>query len=387
MIMTSKMIKTSAFAVATSVLFLAYGCSSETKGDNSGAMLNTPEAKVSEVSTSGFRVDWSKVYGAEGYAYSLDGAEADTTNALFIKFNELEASNEYVVTIKAVPGKDSGLAESDPVYIHVHTSAVSPLDKPEITIGSTYASKTIISWSIIPGAVKYEYTVGGITGSTTENKISISNLEKGKEYTFTVKAVAADNSGRTQSDVAQAIFTTASDDVPSLLIVPENVLADAVVFNVYATPDATYYYDVVSSSTLMQYDEATVIERYKNAIVEYAKSKGISIRLAMASVLKVGTNTISVSSLTSQMSYDIIAFGMDYDGNVTTGLFTKRVTTTATGWSAGPNYGGADWFRQNFFITNSYLGITGYGWTNSVWTTWKGTDVQSIRYRDRKSVV
>lgn len=381
MIMTSKMIKAAAFAVATSVLFLAYGCSSETKGDDSGAMLKTPEAKVSEVSTSGFRVDWAKVYGAEGYAYSLDGAEADTTNALFIKFNELEASNEYVVTIKAMPGKDSGLAESDPVYIHVHTSAVSPLDKPEITIGSTYASKTIISWSIIPGAVKYEYTVGGITGSTTKNKISISNLEKGKEYTFTVKAVAADNSGRTQSDVAQAIFTTASDDVPSLLIVPENVLADAVVFNVYATPDATYYYDVVSSSTLMQYDEATVIERYKNAIVEYAKSKGISIRLAMASVLKVGTNTISVSSLTSQMSYDIIAFGMDYDGNVTTGLFTKRVTTTATGWSAGPNYGGADWFRQNFFITNSYLGITGYGWTNSVWTTWKGSDVQSIRYR------
>lgn len=381
MIMTSKMIKAAAFAVATSVLSLAYGCSSETKDDNSGAMLKTPEAKVSEVTVSGFRVDWAKVYGAEGYAYSLDGAKADTTDALFIKFNELEASNEYVVTIKAVPGKDSGLAESDPVYIHVHTSAVSPLEKPEITIGSTYASKTIISWSIIPGAVKYEYTVGGITGSTTENKISISNLEKGKEYTFTVKAVAADNSGRTQSDVAQAIFTTASDDVPSLLIVPENVLADAVVFNVYATPDATYYYDVVSSSTLMQYDEATVIERYKNAIVEYAKSKGISIRLAMASVLKVGTNTISVSSLTSQMSYDIIAFGMDYDGNVTTGLFTKRVTTTATGWSAGPNYGGADWFRQNFYITNSYLGITGYGWTNSVWTTWKGSDVQSIRYR------
>lgn len=381
MIMTSKLIKAAAFAVATSVLSLAYGCSPETKDDNSGAMLKTPEPKVSEVSVSGFRVDWAKVYGAEGYAYSLDGAEADTTDALFIKFNELEASNEYVVTIKAVPGKDSGLSESDPVYIHVHTPAVSPLDKPEITIGSTYASKTIISWSIIPGAVKYEYTVGDLTGSTTENKISLSNLEKGKEYTFTVMAVAADNSGRTQSDAAQANFTTASDDVPPLLIVPENVLADAVVFNVYATPDATYYYDVVSSSTLMQYDEATVIERYKNAIVEYAKSKGISIRLAMASVLKVGTNTLSVSRLTSQMSYDIIAFGMDYDGNVTTGLFTKRVTTTATGWSAGPNYGGADWFRQNFFITNSYLGITGYGWTNSVWTTWKGSDVQSIRYR------
>ena len=114
MIMTSKMIKAAAFAVATSVLSLAYGCRPEAKDDNSGAMLKTPEPKVSEVTVSGFRVDWAKVYGAEGYAYSLDGAEADTTDALFIKFNELEASNEYVVTIKAVPGKDSGLSESEP---------------------------------------------------------------------------------------------------------------------------------------------------------------------------------------------------------------------------------------------------------------------------------
>ena len=39
MIMTSKMIKAAAFAVATSVLSLTYGCSPETKDDNSGAML------------------------------------------------------------------------------------------------------------------------------------------------------------------------------------------------------------------------------------------------------------------------------------------------------------------------------------------------------------
>ena len=169
--------------------------------------------------------------------------------------------------------------------------------------------------------------------------------------------------------------------MPTLLIVPENVLADAVVFDVYATPDATYFYDVVSSSTLMQFDEATVIERYRSAIIEYAKSKGISLRLAMASVLKAGTNSIGVSNLFSEMSYDIIAFGMDYDGNITTGLYTKRITTTATGWSSGPNYGGTGWFSQSFFITNAYLAISGYGWTNSVWTTWKGKSVNSIRYR------
>ena len=365
---------------ASSVLFLLIGCGSDTKEETLSETLKTPEVKVSEVTVSSFRVDWGKVYGAENYTYSLDGAEVDSTKALFVTFNGLDAAKEYVVKLQAEPVKGSSKTSSEPVYIHVRTSDISQLEKPEITVGSAYASKTIISWSVIPGAGSYEYTVGEISGTTTENRVTLSNLAKGTDYIFTVKAIPA-GSGSTASESAQTSFTTSSEDVPPLLIVPENVLADAVVFDVYATPDATYFYDVVSSSTLLQFDEATVIERYRSAIIEYAKSKGISLQLAMASVLKIGTNTIGVSSLASEMSYDIIAFGMDYNGNVTTGLYTKRITTTATGWSSGPNYGGSGWFSQNFYITNAYLGISGYGWTNSVWTTWKGQDVQSIRYR------
>ena len=377
----SKIIIMSAFmtAVSSSVILFT-GCGSETKEDTLKETLKTPEAKVCEVTVSGFRVDWGKVYGAENYTYSLDGAEVDSTKALFVTFNGLDASKEYVVKIQAEPAKGSSKTSSEPVYIHVRTSDISQLEKPEITVGSAYASKTIISWSVIPGAGSYEYTVGEISGTTTENRVTLSNLAKGTDYIFTVKAIPA-GSGSTASESARASFTTSSEDVPTLLIVPENVLADAVVFDVYATPDATYFYDVVSSSTLMQFDEATVIERYRSAIIEYAKSKGISLRLAMASVLKAGTNSIGVSNLFSEMSYDIIAFGMDYDGNITTGLYTKRITTTATGWSSGPNYGGTGWFSQSFFITNAYLAISGYGWTNSVWTTWKGKSVNSIRYR------
>ena len=380
MMKTSRKIKSALAMAASSVLLLLAGCGSDTKEATLSETLKTPEAKVSEVTVSSFRIDWDKVYGAENYTYSLDGAEADSTKALFVTFNGLEAAKEYVVKLQAEPAKGGSKTSSEPVYIHVRTSDISQLEKPEITVGSAYASKTIISWSVIPGAGSYEYTVGDISGTTTENRVTLSNLAKGSDYIFTVKAIPA-GSGNTASESAQASFTTSSEDVPALLIVPENVLADAVVFDVYATPDATFYYDVVSSSTLMQFDEATVIERYRSAIIEYAKSKGISLQLAIASVLKVGTNTIGVSSLASEMSYDIIAFGMDYNGNVTTGLYTKRITTTATGWSSGPNYGGSSWFDQNFYLTNAYLGMTGYGWTNSVWTTWKGRDVQSIRYR------
>ena len=380
MMKTLRMIKSAFVMAASSVLFLLVGCGSDTKEETLSETLKTPEVKVSEVTVSSFRVDWGKVYGAENYTYSLDGAEVDSTKALFVTFNGLDAAKEYVVKLQAEPVKGSSKTSSEPVYIHVRTSDISQLEKPEITVGSAYASKTIISWSVIPGAGSYEYTVGEISGTTTENRVTLSNLAKGTDYIFTVKAIPA-GSGSTASESAQTSFTTSSEDVPTLLIVPENVLADAVVFDVYATPDATYFYDVVSSSTLLQFDEATVIERYRSAIIEYAKSKGISLQLAMASVLKIGTNTIGVSSLASEMSYDIIAFGMDYNGNVTTGLYTKRITTTATGWSSGPNYGGSGWFSQNFYITNAYLGISGYGWTNSVWTTWKGQDVQSIRYR------
>lgn len=369
----------SAFAAA-SVLFFLCGCSSENVKETSDEILKTPEAKVSEVTVSGFRIDWGKVYGAENYIYTLDGADSESTTDLSISFSGLEAATEYVVKLQAVPAENSSKTSSEPVYIHVRTSEISQLDKPKITLGSTYASKTIISWSVIPGAGSYEYNVGDISGTTTENRVTIPNLTKGTDYTFSVKAIPSGN-GYTASEPATVSFKTSSDDVPALLIVPETVLADAVKFDIYATPDETYYYDVVSSSSLMLYDDSTIMEKYREAIIEYAKSKGISIRLAMASVLKLGTNSFSVSSLTSELSYDIIAFGMDYDGNITTGLQTKRITTTSTGWSSGPNYGGTDWFTQKFYLSNEYAALSGYGWTNSVWMTWKGSDVQSIRYR------
>ena len=118
----SKIIIMSAFmtAVSSSVILFT-GCGSETKEDTLKETLKTPEAKVCEVTVSGFRVDWGKVYGAENYTYSLDGAEVDSTKALFVTFNGLDASKEYVVKIQAEPAKGSSKTSSEPVYIHVRT--------------------------------------------------------------------------------------------------------------------------------------------------------------------------------------------------------------------------------------------------------------------------
>ena len=116
MMKTSRMIKSAFITAASSVLFLLAGCGSETKEETLSETLKTPEAKVSEVTVSGFRVDWSKVYGAENYTYSLDGAEADSTKDLSVTFNGLEASKEYVVRLQAEPAKGSTRTSSCLLY-------------------------------------------------------------------------------------------------------------------------------------------------------------------------------------------------------------------------------------------------------------------------------
>lgn len=357
------------------------GCSSKEESQADSNVLKTPEVKVSEVSTDSFRLDWGKVYGAAEYKLALDGQEESFTTELHAVFNGLEAGSEYSVSLSAVPAEGSSSAASETVYIHVTTSGVEVLDTPVITIGSTYASKTIITWSVVSGAGSYEYSIGGQTGSTDVNSVVISSLEKSKDYTFSVTAVPSDNARYRRSAAAEKTFTTSAEDVPAMVIVPVQVLSDAMAFDIYATPEETYYYDVVSSSSLTKFSDEEVIKIYRDAIIKYAQDRGISLRLAMASALKAGTSSLTSTGLVAEMSYDIIAFGMDLDGNVTTGLFKKRVKTTSTGYSEGPNMGGSSWFRQNFYLTNAYAGITGYGWTNSVWTTWTGTGVESVRYR------
>lgn len=154
-----------------------------------------------------------------------------------------------------------------------------------------------------------------------------------------------------------------------------------VAFDIYASSDETYYYEILPATTFAKYSPEELMTAFQTYIVEYAKKQGISLQLAMASMLKSGTQSLQMTGLTPELSYVIFAFGMDLRGNITSNLSSTQFKTTADGYSAGPNYGGSDWFTQRFYISNAYLAMTGYGWTNSVWTHWKGDDVTDVRYR------
>lgn len=371
-----------AAVLAGSVIGL-WACTADKEEAATGgkAAIDQPQVLVSELTTSGFTLRWNAVENAGSYRYTFnDGEETEITDRQ-ISFSDLERQKEYVVAIKALPKFANEYTESPYTYVHVVTDDLEQLPKPGITLGCAYASKTIVSWTEVPEAAAYEYTIGAQTYTTSERTVAISGLEKSREYTIAVRAMTGDATRFTNSEAAELSFTTSDGDVPTLLIAPTHVISDAVEFQIYATSDQTYYYEVMAASTFAKYDPATIAETYRKAILDYAASQDVSIQLVLASMLKSGTQTLQLTGLTSELSYVIFAFGMDLKGNITTDLCATTFRTTAEGYSDGPNYGGSDWFQQNFYITNAYAGITGYGWTNSVWTNWAGQDVARIRYR------
>lgn len=369
--------------VAGSLLGLC-ACSSDddVSGKTTGTTpLPEPQVIVSELTTTGFKLRWEAVEGAAAYVYTFNGGEQTPLTECGITFGDLERRKEYVVAVQAIPRYRDENSESPFTYVHVLTDDLEQLPQPKLTLGCAYASKTLISWTEVPETTLYEYTVDGKTYTTSERMVTLSNLSKDRGYTFSLRAMTGDATRFTNSEPVELPFTTSSDDIPAILIAPTLVISDAVEFNVYAAGDETYFYDVMPASTFVKYTPEQIVEAYQKYALEYAQGQSISLQLAMASLLKSGTKTIQVKGLTPELSYVAFAFGMDLKGQITRGLSYTPFKTTADGYADGPNYGGSDWFSQNFYITNAFVGLTGYGWTNSVWTNWQGEDVTKIRYR------
>lgn len=371
-------------AIVAAILTGLCACSDDdSSSEASGkAALAQPQIIVSDLTTTGFSLRWDAVEDAASYLYVFDGGAETATAECRLSFTDLERRREYVVAVKACP-RDAALnRESDYAYIHVVTDDLEQLPAPQITLGSAYASKTVITWSEVPGTELYEVTLDGGEPTTTPNrKTVLSNLRKGQAYTFTVRALTPDATRYTNSQPASLEFETSADDVPALLIAPTTVISDAVAFDIYAASDMTYFYEILPATSFIKYDEQELIGAFRDYIVDFAKKQGISMQLAMASMLKSGTQSLKITGLTPELSYVVFAFGMNLKGEITSPLSTTTIKTTANGYSDGPNYGGSDSFTQRFFITNAYAFLTGYGWTNSVWTYWKGDDITDIRYR------
>jgi len=366
-------------ALLLSIVF-ASSCAKESSMEAGGRKLAAPEIKIAALGTTSFSIKWSRVEGAANYEYEFADTKA-TTDTTVLTLNDLLEDTEYTLVLRAIPREGSADTQSEPAYINVITSKVSPLPSPVITLGCAYASKTVINWSSVGGAKGYSYTLGSQRGTTKETRLEFGNLKAGTDYTFTVKALTDDATLSNDSVESSLEFTTETEDIPAIIIAPSGTGADYVTFEVLAMPEMTYVEDMIPTTTLLSWSEDAIIEIYHDAIVENARLQNVSFPLAMASALNAGSRTFKTGGLVSQLSYSIIAFGMDVKGNVTTGLYTKTVKTESTGYSDGPNFGSCSWFSQEVYLDKNYAATLGLDLTNSFFTRWKGDNVVSVKYR------
>ncbi len=120
--------------------------------------LATPEVDVVFRSES-FDVTWKAVDGADGYVYSLNGAEEQTTTATSLKFEGLKYGSNNTLKIKAVDSSKA-FADSEWKNVSLTLNTAFKLGEIELAVSGQTESSFVVSWNAAEGAEYYEVALG-----------------------------------------------------------------------------------------------------------------------------------------------------------------------------------------------------------------------------------
>ncbi|MGN0448229.1 MAG: fibronectin type III domain-containing protein [Acutalibacteraceae bacterium] len=167
-----------------------YGPVSDTvKG---GAVLKTPSLFVlTGVNSSGLKIEWSKVSGAQGYEI-FDYAKnqwIDTKTTAGIKVLGLKPATKYSFKMRAYYGSYKGPETA------VKTFTTAPTNPTGITLKETTSTSATISWDAVDGAEGYQAAYFNpdindwvIFAATQAKQTTITGISNTKTYTFRVRA-------------------------------------------------------------------------------------------------------------------------------------------------------------------------------------------------------
>ncbi len=285
-------------------VFCIVGCGEKEQPE--AASLTAPEVRITSVKGDSFAASWSIVQDAGSYTYVFDEGSEVTTKDRCVEFSGLDPDTEYVFSVRADAGPNSGSASSDWTEVHVITGAEIVLSTPAVTIISSFKSKTIIEWTKPAGAEVFEYTFGGVSAETSLNRVEFNHLAASKEYEFSVKARSS-VSYIADSEPAAVRFVTESDDVdvPVFVFSTPKIDGNSVTFEIYAMSNIKYRYCIVPASS------------YTGESVLASSSEGI------------GTTEVSVTELEFDTDYTVAAVGVDGEGNAITEIYTMNFKTGA----------------------------------------------------------
>lgn len=157
-------------------------------------------------------LSWEAVEGAAEYVVAIEGVAETATVKGFTYSFEGEWAKEYTFTVKAIAADTTKNADSEVCTVKATTeeepaATLVALATPVVT--ATVAENVVtLSWAAVEGAKEYTVQVDDDVVETITATTYTFEGDYEVEYTFTVKAIAADTTKNTDSEAAVVKATT-----------------------------------------------------------------------------------------------------------------------------------------------------------------------------------
>lgn len=260
---------------------------------------------ASDVTESGYALNWNKVKTADGYeVYELVG-ETETLLRT-VTDNKIEISSLEPGTAKAYRIRAYVLSDSKKLYSeYSHTLEI--LTKPQKLTGlkkvGSFSEKAVLSWNDSAGAGEYAVYIQigkgekQLFGTYKDTSITVEGLTQNTDYTFSVEPIAVSGELKESGEAGSVSFTT-------YLCIPENIT-----FTMKDFTTATLSWD--KNSEVDSYE----IFRYSESADEFSHYKTLS------------GNSIELKYLIPEKEYiyKIRALGKKSDGTENRSLISGEI--------------------------------------------------------------
>lgn len=251
--------------------------------------LDTIEKPVVAAEADGNKVtiSWAAVEGAAKYYTRIvdAGNTFEETTELSKVYENLAWDTTYKFEVYAV--KANGLA-SEHAFAEATTGEEPIVVLEKLTapvVNATIEGLTItLDWADVEGAAKYVVTVGGATEEATTSEYEYTATDYNTEYTFTVKAIAADTTKNADSDEVTVTATSGSEST----VEP----TDVTIADVLAADDGSFTLKNVTVVGI--YSKGALVYDSKDYILVYT---GSSVDVVAGDVVTVSGTTSTYAGL------------------------------------------------------------------------------------------
>lgn len=277
-------------------------------------------------------ISWNSVPGATSYDVMFD-SKVYNTKETSKTINDLEADSGYRYSVRA---NNAGGSSSYTDSKTTQTTVKPPATPNNVDTTATEDSVTV-SWERVPGASSYDVTFDDKTYTTTGTSKTISGLQAGKKYTYSVRA---NNAGGSSSYTTNRTITTIPGKPSGVKV---SVTPESVTVSWDAVPGATGYnlkfngtvYDVPGTSktitglnpnTNYQYEVSAKNESgsgsYTPSDIIRTPVKPPITPMNISAAVTAESATITWNRVVDATSYDVLFNGTVYSMTNTSAMFT-----------------------------------------------------------------